>query len=62
MENKTKVAVLENGPLLVHGPLDVTNIGGAVDEKDNVTAFCRCGASENRPYCDGAHKKIDFKG
>ena len=62
MENETKVEVLENGPLLVHGALQVNKIDGQVDEKNKVTAFCRCGASKNRPYCDGAHKKIEFKG
>ena len=62
MENETKIEVLENGPLLVHGILQIKNIEGAIEERNKVTAFCRCGASENRPYCDGAHKKIDFKG
>lgn len=62
MENETKVEVLENGPLLVHGALQVNKIDGQIDEKNKVTAFCRCGASQNRPYCDGAHKKIEFKG
>lgn len=59
---ETKIDVLENGPLLVHGGCMVKNIDGQVEEKDKVTAFCRCGASENKPYCDGAHKKIEFKG
>ena len=59
---ETKVDVLENGPLLVHGRCMVKNIDGQVEEKDKVTAFCRCGASEKKPYCDGAHKKNEFKG
>ncbi len=62
MENKMKVEILENGPLLVHGECQVKNIGGQIEEKNKVTAFCRCGSSENKPYCDGAHKKNNFKG
>jgi CDGSH-type Zn-finger protein len=30
--------------------------------RNNITAFCRCGASANKPFCDGTHRRIDFKG
>ena len=59
---ETKVDVLENGPLLVHGTLEVTNKEGSKEKKDKTTAFCRCGASNNKPYCDGMHAKVDFIG
>lgn len=58
----TKVEVLENGPLLIYGILKVTNKDGTTEIKNKTTAFCRCGASKNKPYCDGAHVKNDFKG
>ena len=58
----TKVEVLENGPLLIYGTLKVTNKDGSTEIKNKTTAFCRCGASENKPYCDGAHVKNNFKG
>lgn len=54
--------IVENGPLLVSGNLKVMLANGTTEEKKRSTAFCRCGASENKPYCDGTHKKIDFKG
>ena len=57
-----KVEVLKNGPLLVYGTLKVTHKDGNVETKNKTTAFCRCGASNNKPYCDGAHVKQDFKG
>ncbi len=57
-----KVQVLENGPLLVNGTLEVTNSDGNVETKKRTTAFCRCGASANKPYCDGEHSKIGFVG
>jgi uncharacterized Fe-S cluster protein YjdI len=59
---ETVVEVLENGPLLVFGTLKVKNKNGKEETKNKTTAFCRCGASNNKPYCDGSHVKIDFKG
>ena len=59
---ETKVEVLENGPLLVYGTLKVTDKDGNEETKNRTTAFCRCGASQNKPYCDGAHVKADFRG
>ncbi len=59
---ETKVEVLENGPLLVYGTLKVTGKDGNAETKNKTTAFCRCGASQNKPYCDGAHVKEAFIG
>lgn len=59
---ETKVEVLENGPLLVYGTLKVTDAAGATETKNRTTAFCRCGQSQNKPYCDGAHVEADFRG
>jgi uncharacterized Fe-S cluster protein YjdI len=59
---ETKVEVLENGPLLVYGTLKVTHKDGTEETKNKTTAFCRCGASNNKPYCDGTHVKDLFKG
>jgi CDGSH-type Zn-finger protein len=62
MDNKIKVEILENGPLLVHGDLQVNDKNGSLDSQKKVTAFCRCGASDNKPFCDGNHRKIEFRG
>jgi len=59
---ETKVEVMENGPLLVFGTLKVTDKSGKEEMKNKTTAFCRCGASKNKPYCDGSHMKADFRG
>ena len=60
--SQTKVDVLENGPLLVHGTLKVVHKDGKEETKNKTTAFCRCGSSANKPYCDGAHNKQGFVG
>ena len=61
-DSGTKVEVVANGPLLVHGTLEVADIDGNTETRAKRTAFCRCGASKNKPYCDGAHTKVEFKG
>jgi uncharacterized Fe-S cluster protein YjdI len=58
---KTKIAVVENGPLMVYGTLSVTHDDGREEERSKVTAFCRCGESANRPFCDGSHKQHLWK-
>ncbi|NAS12957.1 (4Fe-4S)-binding protein [Poritiphilus flavus] len=56
-----KVEVIPNGPLIVQGELEVKLADGSQEAKKRSTAFCRCGASETKPYCDGTHNTIGFK-
>lgn len=58
--NTTKVKVVKGGPLMVEGALMITLPDGEEVEKEGVTALCRCGASANKPFCDGSHSKIEF--
>lgn len=55
------IEVMPNGPLMVYGNITVKDKEGKETQKHKVTAFCRCGHSNNKPYCDGTHNKIDFK-
>ena len=57
-----RVEVKPNGPLLFHGNCIVIDNQGNESMKENVTAFCRCGHSTNKPYCDGSHRKEGFVG
>lgn len=59
---ETIAEVMKNGPLLVYGNITVKDADGSEVRKSKVTAFCRCGASGNKPYCDGTHTKIGFEG
>lgn len=58
----TTVQVLPNGPLLVKGSIKIKLPDGSEHYKEESTALCRCGASQNKPFCDGSHQKVDFKG
>jgi len=56
----TKIEVASGGPLLVSGEIEIKGTDGQVVTKKRTTAFCRCGATKNKPYCDGSHKAVDF--
>ena len=61
MENEIKVKVMKDGPLLMEGNIKLLkDTGEQLAEKTKV-ALCRCGASANKPYCDGSHFGINFK-
>jgi uncharacterized Fe-S cluster protein YjdI len=62
IEEETIVEVTKNGPLLVFGNISIKDATGNVSKKHDITALCRCGASQNKPFCDGSHAKIGFEG
>lgn len=49
-----------NGPLMVSGALEICGASGHTLNRVTRTALCRCGASGNKPYCDGSHARIGF--
>ena len=50
-----------DGPLQVRGNLEITSGTGRVVARVTQARLCRCGASGNKPFCDGSHAKIGFK-
>lgn len=59
---QTEVEVTPNGPLLVYGNITIRDAAGNETKRHKVTAFCRCGHSQNKPYCDGSHVRQGFNG
>ena len=55
------VHVHSDGPLLVTGDLRIGIPGGDEPVAETRVFLCRCGASKNKPFCDGAHKEIGFE-
>jgi CDGSH-type Zn-finger protein len=49
-----------SGPLWVRGGITVESHDGKRYEKRNRVTLCRCGASENKPFCNGAHASMKF--
>lgn len=54
------IKAAKDGPLLVKGNLTITGGAGRRSWSGKQAALCRCGASANKPFCDGAHKKTGF--
>jgi CDGSH-type Zn-finger protein len=57
------IKVIQNGPYLVQGD-DVTAVdwnGASYAIPKRPFALCRCGASTNKPFCDGTHSRVGFK-
>ena len=65
--NKPMIVPLTNGPLYLindREPKVIDNLVNSKDEKlSNIQgiALCRCGASKNKPFCDGSHNSINFR-
>ncbi len=51
----------KNGPLLLAGNLTIVTGSGRQAWRGNKAALCRCGASKNKPFCDGSHKGAGFE-
>ena len=58
---ETTIQARPNGPLYVRGKLRITGIGGKLIREDTRLALCRCGSSENKPFCDGSHRRVGFR-
>ena len=51
----------ENGPLQLKGALEISSGSGRMANRVRGAFFCRCGHSQNKPYCDGSHKRVVFE-
>ena len=56
------IEIKPNGPLLVATDCRIIHPDGTEEIKKGKTAFCRCGHSANKPYCDGNHRINGFTG
>ena len=61
-EGKSLVKVSKDGSYLVSGGIELIGKTKFPDDvsKEHFT-LCRCGASNNKPFCDGNHNNINFK-
>jgi CDGSH-type Zn-finger protein len=60
-EYEPEIGVFRNGPLFVRGGIPVVGADGRPYEVRNRQVLCRCGFSQNKPFCDGSHKLVGFR-
>ena len=62
-DRRPMVTVSRDGPFVVTGGVELIadNIQFAEGSSREHYTLCRCGASENKPFCDGMHRAINFK-
>lgn len=59
----TKITVNHNGSLRIEGDFEVYDGSGQKFDLSGRTAIglCRCGHSNNKPFCDGSHARCSFE-
>jgi uncharacterized Fe-S cluster protein YjdI len=59
-QEETTIDPRPNGPLFVRGQVRILGADGQLIREDTRLALCRCGGSENKPFCDGSHLQNGF--
>src|SRR5437016_13737753 len=55
------IETIKNGPYIVTGEVELIDVDGNKFPVEKRMALCRCGASTEKPFCDGTHSKRGFK-
>ena len=57
------VTVTEDGPYRVEGEFELLDQDGRpIETSRSALLLCRCGRSADKPFCDGAHGRVGFRG
>ena len=57
-----EVRILQNGPIMLKGNFSFRDSSGNVTSGEQELYLCRCGGSNNKPWCDETHKIIGVPG
>ena len=55
------VTVADRGPYEITGGIELTNVKQGAGASPEHYTLCRCGASNNKPFCDGSHWEVGFR-
>ncbi len=60
-DREAVITVSKDGPYHVTGGIEIEDVSGLQPSSREHYALCRCGASKNKPFCDGSHWYVKFK-
>jgi uncharacterized Fe-S cluster protein YjdI len=60
IEPSTSIQIMKNGPAIISGNFTIKDFTGISLQKASAIALCRCGHSNNMPFCDGSHNRSGF--
>ncbi len=61
-ENLPELRVMKDGPLVLEGSFRIIGTDGTELPPHKIVSLCRCGGSNDMPFCDGMHRKTGFTG
>ena len=56
-----RIEMVPDGPIHIHGRMELLGPDGTACWSGGRAALCRCGHSRNKPFCDNAHRDVGFK-
>lgn len=60
LEREPAIQILKDGPYRVLGGIELEDEMGSTPRRMDSYTLCRCGASKNKPFCDGSHSEAGF--
>jgi uncharacterized Fe-S cluster protein YjdI len=61
-ERPASLKIMVDGPIIIKGNFTLQYDGKTKEVNDNMISLCRCGESDQMPFCDGKHRKTGFIG
>jgi uncharacterized Fe-S cluster protein YjdI len=55
-----EIQVMKDGPIVITGKIKLKDNDGKEYKTYSITSLCRCGYSNNQPFCDGTHRKAGW--
>jgi CDGSH-type Zn-finger protein len=60
-DREPMVQVTDDGPYAITGGIELVGVPFAANASKEHYTLCRCGASKNKPFCDGSHWQVGFQ-